>query len=633
MNKIEAKAKSVAEVLSGKKYEVDYYQREYRWEEKQVVEMIDDLVNAFTDDYNPDDTLPDVERYGSYFLGSIIISSRDNRSFIVDGQQRLTTLTLLLIFLKQMSGHLEQAPQLSDLIYSQKFGTKSFNLQVPEREPTLRALFDGNRPSENIESESVANLVARYDTIVQEFPLLGSHRQETAESEDDLATPQERDLLDDQALVYFLHWLVEKVFLVEITASSDNDAYTIFETMNDRGLSLTPADMLKSFLLANIGDGGRRMKANNTWRSTISALNQNDHEGSSDFIKSWLRSQYARSIRTGSGSAQDHDFDRIGSEFHRWVRDERTLLGLKGSADFDNFITRDMDFFAALYSDVMKASATTQPGIEHIRYNGQREFTLQPMVLFAPIRVTDSPDTIRLKLRLVSMYLDILLARREWNYRRIGQSTMKVSIFNAMRQIRPLTDPEELAHKLVALLGEEQETFDSNQHLGMHMTNGRTVHRILARLTAYTEDGSGRTLDFDTLVSDKVKNRFQIEHIWANRYDRHRDEFLHEADFKTHRNRLGDLVLLPSNINQSFRDETYTHKLDHYAKQNLLLASLSEMAYKNEPGFRQFRDRTGLPFKPYAEFTRASIDERQALYLEIAKQIWDPTQLLRAVAS
>ena len=48
--------------------------------------------------------------------------------------------------------------------------------------------------------------------------------------------------------------LTEKVRLFEIRAASDEDAYTIFETMNDRGLSLTPLDMLKGYLLANIGE-------------------------------------------------------------------------------------------------------------------------------------------------------------------------------------------------------------------------------------------------------------------------------------------------------------------------------------------------------------------------------------------
>ena len=61
-----------------------------------------------------------------------------------------------------------------------------------------------------------------------------------------------RDTLTGKGLLHFVDWLIENVHLVEITAYSDEDAYTIFETMNDRGLSLTPTDMLKGYLLAKI---------------------------------------------------------------------------------------------------------------------------------------------------------------------------------------------------------------------------------------------------------------------------------------------------------------------------------------------------------------------------------------------
>ena len=64
--------------------------------------------------------------------------------------------------------------------------------------------------------------------------------------------------LRDEALPYFVDWLIDHVHLVEISAYSDEDAYAIFETMNDRGLSLNPTDMLKGYLLANM-DQHRRV--------------------------------------------------------------------------------------------------------------------------------------------------------------------------------------------------------------------------------------------------------------------------------------------------------------------------------------------------------------------------------------
>ena len=98
-----------------------------------------------------------------------------------------------------------------------------------------------------------------------------------------------------------MDWLIENVHLVEITAYSDEDAYTIFETMNDRGLSLTPTDMLKGYLLAKIEDSDIRNKASNEWKKWVVRLEGLGKEEDADCIKSWLRSQHADSIRERKG--------------------------------------------------------------------------------------------------------------------------------------------------------------------------------------------------------------------------------------------------------------------------------------------------------------------------------------------
>src|SRR5262249_34436608 len=140
--------------------------------------------------------------------------------------------------------------------------------------------------------------------------------------------------LAGKTLPYFVDWLVENVHLVEITAYTDGDAYTIFETMNDRGLSLTPADILKGYLLANIADSEKRTRASAVWKQRVQALAELGKDEDADGIKSWLRSQYAESIRERKRGAAPQDFDLIATEFHRWVRDHEDHLRLGGSADF-----------------------------------------------------------------------------------------------------------------------------------------------------------------------------------------------------------------------------------------------------------------------------------------------------------
>jgi uncharacterized protein with ParB-like and HNH nuclease domain len=415
---IQGQAKTVRQLL-GVKYAVDYYQREYKWETKQIQELIEDLTSKFFDNYREDHNRGAVQSYGRYFLGSIIISRKDGDNYIVDGQQRLTSLTLLLIYLRNLQRNREQKVSIDDLIYSERYGEKSFNLDVPKRLPAMTALFDEKPFDESSHEESVQNIVARYRDIEELFPVE----------------------LSGDALPYFIDWLVENVHLVEITAFSDEEAYTIFETMNDRGLSLTPTEMLKGFLLANIADEDKKTLGNELWRKRTQELTALGKETEADFFKAWLRSRYAQKIRERKKNARAEDFDRIGTEFHRWVRDHVTdkdddLLTLKYSDDFYEFIQRDFDFYSRKYLRLMDASRNLAPGLEHVLYNAKLGFTLQYMVLLAPLRPDDSEEVVRQKIRLAAMFIDTLLAWRIWNFRSIAYSTGVTPVWWTVGHVR-----------------------------------------------------------------------------------------------------------------------------------------------------------------------------------------------------
>ena len=102
MTPIGGKAKTLRELLKGVKYSIDYYQREYRWEAKQLLELLNDLSGMFLKEYEPGIDRKRVADFPHYFLGSIIISQKETQRFIVDGQQRLTSLTLLLVLLRSL---------------------------------------------------------------------------------------------------------------------------------------------------------------------------------------------------------------------------------------------------------------------------------------------------------------------------------------------------------------------------------------------------------------------------------------------------------------------------------------------------------------------------------------------------
>lgn len=601
---ISSDAKTISELLS-KKYTLEYYQREYSWQTNQVTDLIDDLTNKFLDNYQEGDPREQVENYNHYFLGSIIVSRSEGKQYIVDGQQRLTTLTLLLIKLRRLIEDEDQRSDVARLIISGRYAKKTFNLNIEDRKFIMQALYDSeplDRFELNEQLESIRNIAARYKDIENHFDLTS------------------------EELPYFVDWLLEKVYLVEITAYDKGDAYTIFETMNDRGLSLTPADMLKGYLLSKITDTDQRNTLNRIWRKHIHLLKDIGKDEDANAIKAWLRSQYAENIRERTREASPRDFELIGTEFHRWVRNNSQRIGLNSDNAFANFIEKEFTFYVSYYEKLIKASSEVKPGLECVYFNAQNSFALQYPVLLAPLRLIDSEEDNLRKIRIVSRYLDILIHRRIWNFRSITYSTMFYAMFLLMREIRSKSVAE-LVEILQQRLIEEDEGFLGDNWFRLHGANRGKVHRILARITDYVETQSGnapRYLEY----CQQGSTGYEIEHIWANRPERHQNEFEQEYEFQEYRNFIGGLLLLPKRINASISDKPYIKKRTSYAGQNLLAKSLHESAYVHNPGFLQFCERNELPFQVHQEFNRSDLDSRQKLYQLIAEQIWSPDRLI-----
>jgi uncharacterized protein with ParB-like and HNH nuclease domain len=348
-NKIEANDRNIFQVLSEKKYTVDYFQREYKWETKHIEQLVSDLTTAFLNEYKPGDKRTDGVNYNNYFLGPFVVSEKGGQLSIIDGQQRLTSITLLLIYLNNLQEELGVSEKIESLIFSEFRGQKSFNLQVEERIPCLESLFNsGTYTFREDDDDSTKNMGERYFDIVQSFP----------------------EEIKSEILPYFIDWLKYNVVLVEIIAYSDENAYTIFETMNDRGLNLTPTEMLKSFILSRFIDPKKRQKANDYWKVSMQKLQFYDKDEDQRFIQGWFRGQYAETIRPGKAGSKNEDFENIGTRFHNWYRDNLLKIGLDGenSAGFEFFIENDFKFFHKAYLAVMDAERKLSEDLPHVFY-------------------------------------------------------------------------------------------------------------------------------------------------------------------------------------------------------------------------------------------------------------------------
>ena len=604
MKEIRGDAKNIRQLLSNQVFNIDYFQREYRWGKKHVEELIDDLAQEFIDNYIEGSLRSDVRNYDLYFLGSIVTSNKDNQRSIVDGQQRLTTLTLLLIFLYHKVDVPAEKAMIAPLISSYKFGQNSYNLNISTRNSCMNHLYNRTPLYQSAtDNPSVTNMIARYEDIESAFP---------------------EEILQTEALGYFIDWLLERVYLVETTADDEAGSYTIFETMNDRGLSLTPTEMLRGYLLAQIDEEPMQRHALATWDDRTRDLRRIGKEEDADAIKNWLRGQHAQSIRQGRQGALPEDFDLIGTEFHRWVRDRESGLGLTHGEAVHRFITQDFDFYARWYGILRDASNTMTDGLEPLFYVARSNFTLQYMPALASLCLGDEEDVCIRKLGAVATAIDCILNRRVWNNRSNSHSTMRVFMFQAVTLQARRKTLDQLTEFLCNLVDGYSEQFAPSD-FSLHGMNRPKIHQMLARMTDFVDAKSERPSLYQDYLKRWGSGYYQIEHVLS---ESHREGF---DNFDYHRNKIGALVLLPGKDNASFGDLRYEEKRMLYPQRNLLAGSLDENAYHNNPGFKRFMSETGLPFRPYEVFDVDAINERQELYRQLAEHIWS-TDSIRRVA-
>lgn len=606
MKKIEGSPKSLKQLLQNTKYSIHYYQREYMWEQKQIEELLDDLTSEFLEYYRDGDSRQAVADYGVYFMGSIVLAGRENA--IIDGQQRLTSLTLLLIYL---NNRLVQSGRglsvVQQMIFSEAWGIKSFNINVDERQDCMLAIFEGKPFDITDASESVRNLYNRYNDIASLFP---------------------SGEITDAMLLHFCDWLAEKVFFIEIVASEEQDAHKVFVTMNDRGLNLTSTEMLKGYILSEISNDERREELNYVWKETVLALKETEDKGDESFIKNWLRAQYAETIRETKAGAAKEDFDLISVEFHKWVRDEKDKIGLVTSHDYEDFI-RKFKKYADVYQRVRQLEKSFDINLSYVYYNAQIGFTFQMQLILAAICYEDDSQTISEKINLVSRFVDLLVFSRVTRYRSVDYSTVKQYVFRLSKGIR-CTNIEALKKVLL----QEFRIFEYDYEeticgFGLNNFTKRYIKHILARIISFIEEQMLVQPHYSEYMDSRTKNPFEIEHIITN----HIEWFPEYADrmvFDSYRNKIGALLLLHKSVNASLNDSMYKEKLPKYCSNegNILSESLGEIAYVNNPRFKAFVSENNLPFKPYSEFSKKEIDERTALIAELSKLVWNEKMFL-----
>ena len=252
MSEIGSRTFTLKNLFRSATYNIDYYQREYAWSEEDVRTLLTDLSQEFDRTWQGSLSRR-IKSVEPFFLGPFVYYDEQREvRFLVDGQQRFTTLHLIFMHLYAIARDFKDraaVDKLARVIMDYDADGERFRIDIAERNDALRALFHGydyELPKNS--SLSLRNLWKR-SAEIGEF-LDG--------------------FVDSDTCGSFVDWLLNNVVMVGIQAVSRDNGFKIFESMNDRGAQLTQVDLVKSFLLSNVGE--RQEDLNKRWREMLAEL-------------------------------------------------------------------------------------------------------------------------------------------------------------------------------------------------------------------------------------------------------------------------------------------------------------------------------------------------------------------------
>nr|WP_315094977.1 DUF262 domain-containing HNH endonuclease family protein [uncultured Neisseria sp.] len=238
-------------------YRIPNYQRPYVWEKDQVIDLLDDISIACEKDAN-----------GEYFLGSLVLKENNDKGYIeydvLDGQQRLTTLFLLTAVVRDLTDSEQRQQTCHNSIFQQ--GNVDDN--IPER---LRIVFDIRDDVKVFVDEHITQKNGTTTQKIKE--LLQSKKIDT--SIFNMANAilnmqqylQDRIAQDAKFLDKFFPFFRTKVLLIYVSSQNLDDAFRMFTVLNNRGVKLRNADILKADNLSAVKDPEKQKQYAKIWES------------------------------------------------------------------------------------------------------------------------------------------------------------------------------------------------------------------------------------------------------------------------------------------------------------------------------------------------------------------------------
>ena len=546
---------------NGLLYRVPPFQRDYSWTEEEWDDLWQDILGLFAEDGEQ-----------AHYMGYLVLQSSNNKQFdIIDGQQRLTTISILIL---AALAHLQNL--VNKAIDPDKNQRRKDNLQnsyIGYVDPVSlipRSKLELNRHNNRF--------YQTYLVPLEPIPVRGLNASEHQLRKafnwfrDKIAA---RSQQSGEAVAIFVDTIVDKLFFTAISVTDELNAFKVFETLNSRGVRLSATDLLKNYLFSVIASG-------NTHETELKALEER-----------WER------IVDELGSESFPDFLRVyWNSCHKLVRKAdlfKTIRRHVTTKEQSFALLRELDRSASIYAALRNPHESIWKPEERRSLEQLLMFNVRqpmPMLMSAHRQFAETQRQIFTQLlqaiAVISFRYNVICNLQTQDQEQVYNNVAYKIDAGALTNLRSILDelqsvyPEDAVFK-AAFTDKELKTTNSR--------NKKVVRYILFQLEKQV---SGQEFEFESPA-------YNLEHIlpenpseaWSHIDEQNQDKFVY---------RLGNMTPLEKKPNRAIGNQGYADKI----------AIFQESCFKIT---------SDIP-KNSESWTEKAITTRQAQLAKIATAIW-----------
>ncbi|MDY6806471.1 MAG: DUF262 domain-containing HNH endonuclease family protein [Cyanobacteriota bacterium] len=537
---LHAYTRTISDLFSvKKKYVVPRFQREYSWTEEKISELWDDIVSNISIDENRN------FNHEEYFIGSLVLVGEDKSVSmeIVDGQQRLTTLTILLSALCQRFKEIDKR-NLAQAIYDNFItgkdddGNYYFKLENETPKPFFQVnIQDIDKKDEPPSSQEEKTLFKSYKELYSKTDRDSLEQKFKLSNIDDNLYELLLKAIRDQVVKYLK--------VIFITVADEEEAYTIFETLNARGMDLSFVDLIKNKLFKSLKTTHPDDFAKTKWKNLKhTILSRENAVNLKTFVRHWWVAKY-----------NDTSEDNVYKHFkNRWNSGEIE------PEKFLNELVEDADLYVKILSPVTEDFKPQEERALYKSLTALKTFKISISTPFV-LNLFKAKKKKNLTLNDVKNAL-LFIEKFHFSFNKICSMTpsgIEKSYKKAARDLFAATDKHS-ARKVIKVLKDKlygrlpkKETFKSKFSELKFLDGEDKDKKVIQYIFKYLESVKQTTDEFKP-------DNMTLEHILSQ-----------SSGKETFVGAIGNLLPLSKKLHEEAGDQSIPEKIKVYKKSNFAL--------------------------------------------------------------